>query len=283
MKTRTILAAAVAGVLACTATVASGATTTSSGGAGAGGDDERAKAEALAKATQNPVASLISVPLQNNFDCGGGPNDDGFRYLLSVQPVIPFSLNEHGNVISRTILPYVYQEKIIGTSSQSGLADTSQSFFFSPVKPTAGGWIWGAGPALQLPTATDDLLGEEKWGAGPTGVILKQQGPWSYGMLANHIWSFAGESGRDDVNRTFLQPFVSYTTKTFTTFGMNTECSYDWEHEQWIVPINASVQQLLKVGKQPIALQVGGRYYAEGPSGGPEWGLRFQLTLLFPK
>ncbi|MBN2506723.1 MAG: transporter [Verrucomicrobia bacterium] len=255
----------------------------SSGAGGAGADDEKAKAAELAKKLSNPIATLISLPLQNNFDWGGGPNDDGFRYTLAVQPVIPFSLHEDWNVISRTIVPYVYQENVINTSSQSGLADTVQSLFFSPVSPTKGGWIWGAGPVLQIPTATDDLLGEEKWGAGPTGVILKQQGPWSYGVLANHIWSFAGEGSRADVNRTFLQPFVSYTTKTFTTFGANTESSYDWDRAQWSVPINASVQQLLKIGKQPVAFQLGGRYYAEGPSGGPEWGLRFQVTLLFPK
>jgi len=255
----------------------------SSGGGGAGGDHEKAKAAELAKATQNPIASLISVPLQNNFDWGGGPNGDGFQYKLNVQPVIPVSLSEDWNVISRTILPFVYQEKVIGTSSQSGLADTVQSFFFSPVKPAPGGWIWGAGPVLQIPTATDDRLGEEKWGAGPTGVALKQQGPWTYGLLFNHVWSFAGEGGRADVNRTFLEPFVSYTTKTFTSFAVNTESNYDWEQGQWLVPVNMAVQQLLKVGKQPIALQVGGRYYAQGPSGAPEWGLRFQLTLLFPK
>lgn len=252
-------------------------------GGGAAADDEKAKAEALAKATLNPVASLISVPLQNNFDWGGGPKHDGFQYRLTVQPVIPISLNEDWNVISRTILPYVYQENIVGKSSQSGLADLSQSFFFSPVKPTESGWIWGAGPALQLPTATDDLLGEEKWGAGPTGVALRQQGAWTYGLLFNHIWSFAGESSRAEVNRTYLQPFASYTTKTFTSFGVNTESSYDWRQSQWLVPINLSVQQLLKVGKQPIALQLGGRYYVDGPSGAPEWGLRLQIALLFPK
>lgn len=255
---------------------------TASGG-GAEADDENAKAAALAKAALNPIASLISLPIQNNFDWGGGPNDDGFQYKLTVQPVIPFALSKDWNVISRTILPYVYQENVIDTSSQSGLADTTQSLFFSPVKPTKGGWIWGAGPVLQIPTATDDLLGEEKWGAGPTAVVLKQQGPWTYGALFNHVWSFAGENGRDDVNRTFLQPFVSYTTKTFTSIGLNAESSYDWERSRWTVPMNLFVQQLLKVGKQPIALQVGGRYYAEGPSDAPEWGLRFQISFLFPK
>jgi len=256
------------------------ATSSSDGGAG---DDAKAQEAALAKATLNPVASLISVPIQNNFDWGAGPKDDGFQYKVTVQPVIPISLNEDWNVISRTIMPYVYQENVIGTSTQSGLADTSQSFFFSPVKPTSGGWIWGAGPVLQLPTATDDLLGEEKWGAGPTGVALKQQGPWTYGVLFSHTWSFAGEGGRANINRTFLEPFVSFTTKTFTSLGANTESTYDWQQSQWNVPINVFVQQILKIGKQPIALQLGGRYYAEGPSGGPEWGLRFQVSFLFPK
>jgi hypothetical protein len=114
-------------------------------------------------------------------------------------------------------------------------------------------------------------------------VILKQTGPWTYGALANHVWSFAGDSDRRAVNRTFLQPFVSYVTKTFTSFGVNLESAYDWNREQWSVPVNVFVQQLLKVGDQPLSIQLGGRYYAEAPSGGPEWGLRFQVSLLFPK
>ncbi|HNQ89559.1 MAG TPA: transporter [Verrucomicrobiota bacterium] len=231
----------------------------------------------------NPLASLISLPLQSNFDWGAGPNDDGFQYKLTVQPVIPVSLSEDWNLISRTILPFVYQEDIIGTSSQSGLADTVQSLFFSPVHPTKHGWIWGAGPVLQIPTATDDLLGEEQWGAGPTAVALKQQGLLTYGVLFNHTWSFAGEARRADVNRTFLQPFASCTTRTLTSFGLNTESTYDWQRSQWTVPINVYVQQLLKVGRQPISLQLGGRYYAEGPSGAPEWGLRLQISFLFAK
>ena len=180
-------------------------------------------------------------------------------------------------------LPFVYQENIFGTSSQSGLSDTVQSRFFSPKAPTSGGWIWGAGPVLLLPTATDDLLGAEKWGAGPTAVLLKQEKGWTYGVLANHIWSFAGESGRADVNATFLQPFVSYTTKTFTTFGLNTESTYDWENSQWTVPLNLTVAQLLKIGGQPVQFTLGVKYYAEKPDNGPEWGLRFAITFLFPK
>ena len=165
-------------------------------GATGEGDDAKAKAAELAKKLQNPIASLISVPIQNNFDFGAGPDGDGFQYKVNLQPVIPLSLSEDWNLITRTILPIVYQENVVGTSSQAGLADTMESLFFSPSKPTKGGWVWGAGPAFLLPTATDDLLGAEKWGAGPTGVLLKQAKGWTYGALANHIWSFAGESGR---------------------------------------------------------------------------------------
>jgi len=153
----------------------------------------------------------------------------------------------------------------------------------SPAKPTKSGWIWGAGPALLFPTATDDLLGAEKWGAGPTAVVLKQQKGWTYGALVNHIWSFAGESDRAEVNATYLQPFVSFTTKKAMTFTLNTESTYDWQGHQWTVPLNFMVQQLVKIGKQPVALTLGARYYADKPDGGPDWGLRFAVIFLFPK
>jgi len=245
--------------------------------------DEKAAAAELAKKLSNPVASLISVPIQNNFDFGAGPNGDGFQYKVNIQPVVPISLNETWNLISRTIIPVVYQENIFGTSSQAGLSDTVQSLFFSPKAPTSGGWIWGVGPVLLLPTATDDLLGTEKWGAGPTAVLLKQQNGWTYGVLANHIWSYAGESSRADVNATFLQPFLTFTTPKQTTFTINTESTYDWANSQWTVPLNASVAQLVKLGKLPLQFQIGARYYAEKPANGPEWGLRFSVTFLFPK
>ena len=250
---------------------------------GGAGDDAKANAAALAKTLANPIGALISVPFQNNFDFGGGPNGDGFQYKVNIQPVVPISLNETWNLISRTIIPVVYQENIFGTSSQAGLSDTVQSLFFSPKAPTSGGWIWGVGPVLLLPTATDDLLGTEKWGAGPTAVLLKQQNGWTYGVLANHIWSYAGESSRADVNATFLQPFLTFTTPKQTTFTINTESTYDWANSQWTVPLNASVAQLVKVGKLPLQFQIGARYYAAKPANGPEWGLRFSVTFLFPK
>ena len=237
----------------------------------------------LAMKLQNPVASLISVPLQNNFDFGAGPNGDGFQYKVNIQPVIPIALSEDWNLISRTILPVVYQENVVNTDSQSGLSDLLQSLFFSPQAPGPGGIIWGVGPALLFPTATDDLLGTEKFGAGPSAVLLKQSGGWTYGGLVNHIWSYAGNDSRSSLNSTFLQPFVSYTTKKHTTLSLNTETTYDWSGDQWTVPINLALSQLVRFGKQPVSFQIGGRYYAEAPDNGPEWGLRFSVTFLFPE
>jgi hypothetical protein len=239
----------------------------------------------LAQQLANPVAALISVPIQLNYDEGIGPTGDGTRSVLNIQPVIPVSLGNDWNLISRTIVPLIWQEDIgPGTGSQSGLGDILQSFFFSPKAPTAGGLIWGAGPAFLLPTATDDLLGAEQWSAGPTGVVLVQRGPWTVGGLANHLWSFAGEDNRADINRTFLQPFASYTTQNAWTFTLQTESSYDWEAEEWSVPINAVASRLVRVGRQPVSFFGGVRYWAESPTGGPDdWGVRLGMTLLFPK
>jgi hypothetical protein len=251
-------------------------------------DDEAAKQADLAKKLQNPVADLISVPIQNNWDFGIGPAN-AMQYTANIQPVIPFSISEDWNLITRTILPVIYREALDKNplapasvrESHAGLGDTTQSFFLSPKAPWHG-WILGAGPVGYYPTATETELGAEKWGAGPTVVALRQDHGFTYGILANQIWSFAGW-GDQEVNATFLQPFFSYTTKTYTSFFVNTETTYNWQAEQATVPINTGVQQLIKIGKLPIAFEVGYRYYVEKPNGGPDWGLRFQVTFLFPK
>jgi len=243
----------------------------------------RADDASLAQELTNPVASLISVPIQYNFDRGFGPADDGERHLINVQPVIPFSLNQDWTVVSRTIVPVIAQDEIFtGAGEQFGLGDVVQSLFFSPKTP-AGPIIWGAGPVVLLPTGTDQLTTSEKWGAGPTAVLLSMQGPWTIGVLANHIWSFAGDDRRSDINATFIQPFITYTTPDAWTFAFNTESTYDWEAGAWSVPLNLSVSKLTKLGSQPISIGAGARYWAEAPDAGPEgWALRSSLTFLFP-
>lgn len=247
------------------------------GGGGGGGSDQD-----LAKKLSNPIADLISIPFQFNYDEGYGPEDAGI-WRLNVQPVIPITLNADWNLISRTIVPVIYQESLFaGGDDELGLGDTVQSLFFSPRKPV-GGWIVGVGPAFNFPTATDHSLGSEKWGVGPTAVVLKQERGWTYGILANHIWSFAGDDDREDLNVSFLQPFLAYTFPTATTITVNAESTYDWDEGDWTVPINLMASQLVRVGKLPVSLQLGGRWYAESPEGGPEWGVRFAFVILLPK
>lgn len=240
--------------------------------------------EELAKKLANPVASLISVPFQYNYDENYGVDDEGSKHLINIQPVIPISINEDLNLISRTILPVIDEEDAPSGTSEQGIGDIVQSFFFSPKAPTSNGLIWGAGPVFLLPSASDDALGAEKWGVGPTFVGLKQEGPWTYGLLTNHIWSFAGEDDRAEVNATFIQPFLSYITKSKTTFTINSESTYDWDGRNWLAPLNFIVSQMFKIGDQPIQIGAGPRYWVESPDGGPEgWGVRAVVTLLFPK
>lgn len=248
-------------------------------------EDEQAE---LAKKLNNPIADLISVPFQSNWDFGFGP-DNAMRYTLNIQPVVPVSITTDWNLIVRTILPVIYaQSPVKGGLDHHGLGDTVQSFFLSPKAPVHG-WIAGAGPVLLLPTATDGALGGQKYGAGPTFVVLQQKSGWTYGMLFNHIWSITGNSNRANFSKSFFQPFLAYTTKTYTTLTLNTESTYNWKapETRWTIPINLMASQLVKVGGKPISFQLGYRYYADNPNSrpdtGPDMGVRFAVIFLFPK
>ena len=182
------------------------------------------------------------------------------------------------------IVPVVYQDDVIANSSQFGLGDTTPSFFFSRKQPTAGGWIFGFGPVLLLPTATDDLLGTKKWGAGPTGLALRQTDTgWTYGALVNHLWSFAGDDDRADISSTFVQPFLAKQFAGGRTLTLNAESTYDWKSEQWTVPVNLVYSKVTRIGHQTLSFAGGVRGYADAPDGGPDWGLRFVVTLLYPQ
>lgn len=242
-------------------------------------------ADQLAQQLSNPISSLTSVPLQFNYQDGIGVGDRGSRAFLNVQPVVPVSIGEDWNLISRTIVPVVYQEGLFpGAGSQFGTGDIVQSLFFSPKALTASGWTWGVGPVLRLDTASDDLLGSGKWSAGPTAVALKQTPTgWTYGALVNHLWSFAGDGHRADLNATFLQPFVSRGLGQGRTLSVSLESTYDWERREWTLPVGVFYSKVSRIGSQLVSYQGGASYFVETPDLGPEWGVRFTLTLLYPR
>jgi hypothetical protein len=241
------------------------------------GDDQH-----LAEQLANPIADLMSVPFQLNWDHDIGPARDGRRLHLNFQPVIPFKLNPAWNIVSRTIVPIVDQDiPGLGDGSQGGIGDITQSLFLAPTKTRTAGLHWGVGPVILIPSHTD-FISSKKWGLGPTAVVLKQAHGWTYGALANHIWSVGG-NGPQNLSKTFVQPFLSYATKTAWTFTVNTESTYDWKDSRWTVPLNASVAKLIRIGNLPVNFALGARYYAESPDSGPHgWGARVIITLLFP-
>lgn len=250
----------------------------------------------LAKKTQNPVADLISVPLQNNWNFGAGFHHKDTIYILNVQPVIPFHVTEDWNVVARVIMPVINQPALFPTlNGATGLGDINPTFFLSPAKP--GALIWGIGPTFTLPTATDRQLGSGKWSMGPAGVVLMMQGPWVFGALMNNQWSFAGW-GEKPVNAFLLQPFVNYNLPNGWYLASSPILTADWRADKagdvWTVPIGGGVGKLFRLGqllplegspmaKLPINVQLAAYGNVAKPEFGPEWQLRFQIQFLFPK
>src|SRR6476620_7089287 len=263
---------------------------------------QESETEELAKKTQNPVADLISVPLQNNFNFGTGFNRNKTLYVLNIQPVIPVKLNDEWNLINRIIMPVINQPSLFPThggavpsTTGTGFGDFNPTFFLSPAKP--GELIWGIGPTVTLPTATDRDLGAGKWSMGPAVVALVMHGHWVYGALMNNQWSFAGW-GDKAVNAMLLQPFINYNLPEGWYLTSSPIVTANWKADKggdvWTVPVGGGFGKLFRLGqvlpleghpiaKLPINTQLAAYGNVAHPEFGPKWQLRFQLQFLFPK
>ena len=243
-------------------------------------------AEELAKLAQNPVGNMISLPLQNNTNLHYGPAG-GTQNILNIQPVIPISVNQDWNIITRTIVPVISMPALgPNLNSTTGIGDTVFTAFLSPAKP--GHWIWGAGPVAQLPTNTSQELGNGNWGLGPSFVVLHLDhgDPWVYGLLANNLWSLTNNQRGGYYNNGLLQPFVNYNFKSGVYLVSAPILTVDWtaaSGQQWVVPLGGGIGKIFHLGKFPVNTQLSAYYNVVAPDRGADWQIRAQVQLMFPK
>jgi len=242
---------------------------------------EEENATELAKKTQNPVADLISVPFESNFNTGA---KDATVYVLNVQPIIPFHLNKDWNLITRTILPIINEPSLFSRQGSAfGLGDINPSFFFSPAKP--GAFMWGIGPTFTLPTATDSRLGSDRFSMGPAAAALTIEGPWLLGVLVNNQWSITGWGGKPAVNQMLIEPFVNYNFGSGWHLSTELIMTADWEAKaghRWTVPLGGGVGKLFKLGRLPIDTTLEAFWNVEHPDYAVDWQLRFRVTFVLP-
>ena len=243
-------------------------------------------AEELAKLAQNPVGNLISVPFQDNVNLNYGP-EKGTQNILNIQPVIPISISDDWNIITRTILPVISMPALgPDTGSTNGIGDIQLTAFLSPAKPDE--WIWGAGPIVQFPTNSTAELGNRNWGLGPSFVVLhlEKGSPWVYGVLLNNVWSLTSSQQGGSYNNGLVQPFVNYNFEGGFYLTSAPIATVDWKavgSQRWTVPIGGGVGKIFHLGKLPVNTQVSAYYNVARPDYGANWQIRAQVQLMFPK
>jgi hypothetical protein len=251
-----------------------------------GGPSEAEKAAELAKEAQNPIANLISLPFQNNTNFGVGPQGQRTQNVLNIQPVIPVPLSKNLLLVTRTIVPVIYQPtSASGNEGEVGLGDINPSFFFVP--RTKSNITWGVGPTFVLPTATQSFTGQGKWSAGPTGVVLVTTKRMVFGALANNVWSFAGSSDRQSVNQLLIQPFFNYNFSKGWYLTASPIITSNWEAangvEKWTVPIGGGFGRVFAIGEQKVNASLQAFWNVVKPEGAGDWTLRAQFQFLFPR
>jgi hypothetical protein len=247
---------------------------------------EKLSATELAKLAQNPVGNLISLPFQNNTNLNFGP-EKGTQNILNIQPVIPIEVTPDWNVITRTILPVIWNPSLgPNDSSTTGTGDTTFTAFLSPAKP--GKLIWGAGPVVQIPTNSNAELGNKNWGLGPSFVVLHldKGDPWVYGVLVNNVWSLSSDERGGSYNNGLIQPFVNYNFEEGFYLTSSPIATVNWDApsgQKWTVPVGGGIGKIFHLGRLPVNTQLSAYYNVERPDNAANWQIRFQVQLMFPK
>ena len=234
----------------------------------------------ISKKLANPVSDLHNLPLRYDYDKDIGPHY-GERNTLRIQPILSFKLNDEWSIISRTVIPLVTQHDVLPNSTQTGIGDIQESLFFSTT--TKSKVIVGFGPIVSIPTYDDDFS-SKRFGAGPTALMLIDPGKWTIGGLANHVWSFAGPGTEGDegyFSKTLVQPFITYQLPKGWSIGLNSESTYDWKENEWLIPLTLQVSKVVKIGNMPMSFSLAPNYYVERPDDGPRWGVRGIVTFVF--
>ena len=234
----------------------------------------------ISKKLANPVSDLHNLPLRYDYDKDIGPYY-GSRNTLRIQPILSFKLNDEWSVISRTVIPLITQHDVFPNSTQTGVGDIQESLFFST--KTKSNVVLGFGPIVSIPTYDNDFS-SKRFGAGPTVLALIDPGKWTMGGMANHVWSFAGPGTDGDdgyFSKTLIQPFITYQLPKGWSIGINSESTYDWKENEWLVPLTLQVGKVTKIGNMPVSFSLAPNYYIERPDSGPRWGIRGIVTLVF--
>jgi hypothetical protein len=242
--------------------------------------------QTLARAAKNPLANLVNVQFLYDANLGVGAADKT-QHVLTFQPVIPFAVSDDWSIITRTILPLIAQPGMApGEGWTNGRGDTQLSAFLSPARGDK--LVWGVGPVLQIPSATNNAFGQGKWAGGPTAAAIWYGEQWSFGALINNVWSFAGHGDRPAVNQMELQPQINYNFKDnpdrYLSFSPTITANWKAsDGERWTVPVTLGIGQLVKFGRQPVNLQATAYYNVIKPADAGSWTLELTVQFLFPK
>ena len=263
-------------------------------------------AEQVGELMANPFSYLWFGMIQNDTYWWDGDlldfvdEDRKVMNTTLIQPVMSLQLTEKWKTIFRPVIPIQSFDTISGFDiiesepegpristdwdRETGLGDILLwTAFTKNYKPP---FVWGFGPTIMMNTASDKWLGTGKWSAGPMGLATYISKKWIFACVAQHWWSFAGDSDRDSVNLTDFQPIIRYRLSPQTNIGTAPNIQYNWNADsgdKLRLPIGGGISTVVMLGRLPVAIGAEAYYFVETPDTfGPEYQLRVFFTPVLP-